>query len=163
MIKTLLHWSESRGQPLGWSRAGAFVIWEETEAPGLFQPAEEVTVGNLTAAPIAVGRPARTKSQALHGREWVEDKRTYMWIKQGKFRQKNLFFSVDSQLMGQITQAECTVLVLTRFQDPTGHSLGHLCLTSGLAQLWAGGWTKAFPRSFQPKLPYDAFVTIWLT
>ena len=162
MFKTLLHWSESRGQALGWSRAGALVLWGETDAPRLFQPAEEVAVGDLTAALIAMGRSARTQNQALHSSEWLEDKRTYTWIKRGKFRQKNIFSCVDSQIMGQIAQAGHTVLVLTCFQDPTGHSLGHPCLTSDLALLWAGGWTKAFPRSFPSELSYVS-IRIWLT
>ena len=150
------------GEPLGWSSAGALILWGEIEAPGLFQPEEEVPVRDLRAAPVAMGRSIRTGSQALHSGEWLKDKRTHTWIKRGKFRQKKLFSCENSQVRGQIVQAGCTVLVLTRFQDPTGCSFGHPYFPPDLALLWAGGWTKAFPGSFPPELPYVS-MSIWLT
>lgn len=141
MFKSFLHWNRPKEGPLGWSRAGVLVLWGEIETPRLFQPGEKVTVGDLRATPIAVGRSARTQNQAPRSSGWLEDNRPYTWIKQGKFR--DVFFSLlDSQIMGEIVQAGCMVSVLIFFQDLTGHNLRHPYFTSDLVVLWAAYWIK---------------------
>lgn len=56
----------------GWSTC-PFASSLVPKAPELFQPGEEVALGDLTAASVAMGKSTRTQTQALYCSEWMED------------------------------------------------------------------------------------------